>query len=1112
MKKNTTGVIFPLSLSAGVHRRLQAVLILTMLFPYIAMSYGQDILQRQVSVELREVPLETALEKISASSGVRIGYSGGVVTPSAKVSLTTRKEPLGQVLAKVLTPHRLVYSVIGNSVILRPASIPKAKVGKPETSADTLRIGGRVADENGEALPGVNVQIKGTAKGTITEADGSFHLDAREPGEVLVFSFVGYEAKEVRLAGKSFINVELRPSASRLDEIVVVGYGIVKKSDLTGSVATISGKEVSAFPVPGLVMGLQGKSTGVQVTQNSGAPGGTISVRIRGGNSLVGNNEPLYVIDGFALTGAPDALNPQDIESVEILKDASSAAIYGSRGANGVVLITTKRGKEGRSEISAETYWSVQQLRKKIKLANAREFAELANERAANDGLAPYFTPDEINNFGEGTDWQDVLYRTAPLQNHTLNANGSKGNTSYSVSGSYLGQEGILRGSDLNRASLRSNIQVNLSSKVRLTYHALLTHTNTSRINSDNGSKGSTVVNGLLGAPPTIAPFDESGKYSDLQAYSFSPNNLINPLALALERSQKAKENYVVAGTSVSYEPVKDLVFKVSGGIESSSSREDVYSPSIIYTTPNGQARISSWNSLNILNENLVTYSKTFSDAHQLTLLGGFTYQQNSSRYFSTGNATGFSTDELRTGNIQSASVPGTPESSSSRWYLLSYLGRANYNFRDRYLVTASIRSDGSSRFGEGNKWGYFPSAAVAWRAINEHFLRDQALISDLKLRASWGITGSTALNPYQTINSLNSYKSIFNDALYIGYAPSTSGYANPNLKWETTEQTDIGLDLGVWKNRLLVTFDVYRKDTRDLLANIPLPTSSGFSTTLRNIGKIRNSGVELGINAVVTEGPVRWDVGLNVSRNRNKVVALTGDRDEIFGVQMPQPLEASVNLVRVGQPVGVFYGYLEDGLKEDGTIRYKDLDGTPGITTSDRTIIGNPNPKMIYNFSSSLVFRQLEFAVQLQGVQGVSIFNQNLAAQANSFWWGENQLKALYDNHWSASNPDPKARYPKISSKNTYLPSDRFVEDGSFLRLRNIQLTYTVPFPSAIAKTIRLVQVYASGQNLLTFTKYSGYDPEVSTRGGATSISPGIDQSGYPNTRSYTFGLRLKL
>ncbi len=1069
---------------------------------------------QKVTIVKKGMLLSDAFKSIEKQTGFLFFYDKDLIQKAGPIDVKIRNATLEQALAACLKGQQLTYSIVKNTIVIQPkvevaeTSPPVIAIATPPPPVD---IRGKVVDKDNHPLQGVSVIVAGTKIGTSTKSDGSFLLTVQDnQAVVLEFSSIGFQPKSVTVGNQSEINITLEEDISGLNNVVVIGYGTVRKSDVTGSVGQVSRKELTAYPVTDAVMGLQGKTTGVRVIQNSGAPGANVSVRIRGGNSLLGGNEPLYVVDGFALSANPNSINPNDIESIEVLKDASATAIYGSRGANGVVMITTKKGKAGRAEVTFDSYYASQKIGKTIEMMNAKEFAELANERAANDGFPAYFTPTQLSSFSEGTNWQNELFRTAPMQNHSINATGGNQSTQYSVSGNYLSQDGIIRGSGLKRQSIRANLNQHISDKVSLSFNAILTNSDLSRIDS-NGQKGGTVLSAVLVAPPTVDPYDANGNFNNVRIYPFSPNELRNPLAMALERKQKSNLKYVLAGTALTYEPIKSLVFRSSFGIENVSSREDTYSSRILDNTPTGQANINSLDWMNILNENTLTYTKKINEVHNVNLLGGFTYQQFDARNFGTGNVTGFATDQLETNNLQSGSVPGTPQSGSSKWSIVSYLGRINYSLKNTYLLTASIRADGSSRFGEGNKWGYFPSAAFAWRAINENFVKNISFLSDLKFRVSWGITGSTAVDPYQTLNSLSSFRTAFNDQLYIGYAPNANNLANPDLKWETTSQVDAGVDIGLIGNRLSLTVDYYRKNTKDLLANSPLPTSSGFSTVVMNIGKIRNSGVELGLNARVLTNAFKWDVNVNFSKNKSEVLQLSGGSD-VFGVRIPQPLEVSVNLVRVGEPVGVFFGYLEDGLDDQGAIKYKDLDGVAGITSADRTIIGDPNPDFFYNFGSAMSFRNFELNVLLQGVQGGDIFNVNATAVGNSFYFGENQLKEVYYNHWTATKPDANAKYPKISAKTLFRESDRFVEDGSFFRLKNIQLAYNFPVSILGVKWVKGFQLYVSGQNLLTSTNYSWYDPEINTRGGGNSISNGIDNAGYPNTKMYTFGARLTL
>ncbi|MBD0284864.1 MAG: TonB-dependent receptor [Flavisolibacter sp.] len=981
----------------------------------------------------------------------------------------------------------------------------------------TSLVKGMVHGARNEPLAGVSVIVRNAktnfTSGTSTDTTGVFTLSRVPSGGPYSFSFsmVGYESQTLsgytikEDAALSLI-VEMKPSAGSMDQVVVVGYGTQRKRDVTGSVAKVRSEDLNAFPVNNPVQGMQGRVAGVQVMQNSGAPGGNISVRIRGGNSLQGSNEPLYVVDGFAISGPPSSINPNDIESMDILKDASATAIYGSRGANGVILITTKAGRAGKTQISLDSYYGVQEVIKRMDLMNAREFALLANERAKNDNVPAFFTEAQINSFGEGTDWQNVVFRRAPIQNHGLTVSGGSENTQFSVSANYFGQDGIIRGSSFQRGSLRANVNQKISNKIRLNYNTILSNTARSALNNDNGQKGNTVTSAVLVAPPTISPFDSTGKYNIVNPYAFSPNSLENPLAFAVARKDKTRATYVLAGLAFTYEPIRGLQLKSSFGVESDNGRQDVYSPSVLLATATGSATISFVERTNLLNENTLTYSHKIGD-HSLNYLAGVTYQSEKFKNASA-SALGFSSDLLETNALQSGNTPGVPSSSLSKWVLASYLGRINYSYKGKYLLTTSLRADGSSRFGQNNKWGYFPSAAFGWRVIDEAFMENVNFLSDLKVRLSWGKTGSTALSPYQTLLTLSPVQTIFNNQISIGFLPGTT-LSNPNLKWESTAASNVGLDIGLLRNRLSITADYYKKNTKDLLATVPLQTSSGFLNTVMNIGEIQNQGLELGVNAALLNKKFKWDVNANFSTNKNKVIALAGGSD-VFGTAVGQPLSVAINLVRVGLPVGVFYGYLEDGLNEKGVINYVDVNKDGVINLSDKTIIGDPNPDFLYGFNSRMAYKNFDFTFFIQGSQGGEIFNVNPTAIGNSFYFGENQLKEVFYNHWTPANPNPNAKYPKISASTTFLESDRYVEDGSYLRLKNLQLGYNVPVSNMGISWFKNLRVYVSAQNLITVTNYSGFDPEVNTQGAANSISIGIDQTGYPNAKTYTVGAHL--
>ena len=972
-------------------------------------------------------------------------------------------------------------------------------------------LSGSVVDPAGVPLAGVNVVIKGTNTGTSTDFDGNFSIEASS-SDVLIFSFVGFKDQEVSVGDNSSFSISLEEEASFLDEIVVIGYGTVKKSDLTGSVASIDSEQLAkgAVAVRNPMEALNGLATGVQVSQNSGAPGAALSVRIRGGNSLLGNNEPLYVIDGVML-GSPNSINPNDIQSVEILKDASATAIYGSRGANGVVLITTKKGRPGKTSVEYDMFYGVQEAANTLDMLNATEFATLANVRAVNDGDSPFFSGSEINSFGEGTNWQDEVLRTSPVQNHTVTVSGGNEKTTFSISGNYFNQEGIIANSYYNRYLTRANFNHDISDKWSVALNSTLRNSTNNRLFSDNSSRGNGVLSGALVAPPTVTPYDENGNYNSISDYPFSPDISENPLVMAHERKDLNTTNNAIVNMFVDGEIVKNLSIRASLGFDYRTNRNDFYSSSKVRATASGSARISYNESRTLINENILTYKNSFNDIHNLTVMGGVTLQTTENQGVTAGSSV-FLNDILENYNLQSGSAPSIPNSFYQDFSILSYLGRAMYDYQGKYLLTASFRADGSSRFGKENKWGYFPSAAVAWRVSDEDFLKDSEGLSNLKLRASWGMTGSTAVSPYQSLSTLQSVSVVFDNNLYTGFKPGTT-MPNAGLQWETTTQTDIGIDVGFLGDRINATLDFYNKTTDDLLSRVTLPFSSGYRNITTNIGKVQNKGFEFSLNSVLVDKEIKWDLGFNFSVNRNEVLELAGGAD-IFGARMEHPLSGvAVNIVREGQPVGMFYGFVEeDSLTEDGLIQYKDTNDDGVVNDSDKTIIGNPNPDFIYGFNTSVSYKNLSLDILFSGVQGNDIFNFNTTTIADGFSYGLNQVRDVLGNYWTAENPDPNAKYPRISKNTQYRASDRYVEDGSYLRMRNIQLTYRLNDLASDWSWLNGSYIYISGQNLITITNYTGYTPNVSTRGGSNSISPGLDVFGYPDSRTFTLGIKLKL
>jgi TonB-linked SusC/RagA family outer membrane protein len=1076
-------------------------------YGYAHETYGQSLLSQKISINANGSEVKKVLNQVEKQVDVRFVFSSKLIQSRRKVNVSAQNKPLYEVLDDILTPLGLQYELSGKIIILKrlenlPEVVPPGKNDAPKKN-----VSGKVLDEAGLGLPGVSVVLKGTQIGTTTNTDGGFQLDIADDvvaKAVIVFSFVGFKTQEIVLGSQSAVTISMALEDKSLQEIVVIGYGQVKKSDLTGSVASIKSGEINAYPATSMVQSLAGRAAGVYVSQNTGAPGSAISVRVRGTNSIQGSNEPLYVVDGFPYSGNPTLLNNADIESIEVLKDASATAIYGSRGANGVVLITTKRGKTGRINVEYDGYYGVQKIRKKLDLMDATQYAQFYNEQATNDGLAPHFTQDQIAGFGKGTDWQDQVLQSAPIQNHSISVNGGSEKTRFSVSGSNFNQDGIIIGSNYKRNSLRFNINSDLGKKFKLDVNSVLSRIDSDRKNSGQGNRGSSLISAMLSGYPTVAPYKTDGTFSNLgETYAWGSNAIVNPLNFINEQTNHIQSNKVLANAAVTFEPIPGLILKTMGGIESTDDRENGYTTNR-FVNSKGRAFINTTRVSSLLSENTASYRKEFGK-HSISAVAGFTYQDYTSTQLNA-SGSGFISNTQESYDIGAAATQEVPFSNYSKWSLMSYLARANYTFNNRILATISFRADGSSRYSEGQKWGYFPSAALAWRLAEEDFIKKIPFISDLKIRVGYGKTGNTAINPYQTLNQLASNQVVFGDGLTTAYAP-TSRLAGP-LKWETTAQTDAGIDFSILNNRFSFTADYYIKNTSDLLNNVQLPSSLGYAYTIQNIGKIQNKGFEFSANAKVLQGDFKWDLGGNISFNKNKVVKLYGGNDILGDAINISVVNDNINILREGESLGSFYGYVSKGYDEKGMVVYEDFNNNGVRDAGDKKIIGNPNPKFTYGLSSNMSYKNFDLSIFVQGSQGNDIFNLSAVNQTNDYGQALNMPKEVFENHWTPTNTN--AKYPIIKTSSQPQVSDRFVENGSFLRFKNIQLSYNVPVSKLNIKWMTHAQIYVSTQNLFTITKYSWYDPEINSYGGSNSILQGIDHYVYPVAKTTTVGIRV--
>lgn len=983
-------------------------------------------------------------------------------------------------------------------------------------------VKGSVLDGDGQPVPGANIVVKGSSEFVITDANGVFNIQTKKelPFSLLISS-IGFKQQELQIYELSEDPAEVTLQIDNiLDEVVVVGYGTQKRSDLTGAISSVS-SSVLKQPISSVDRALQGAVTGVQVTQTSGQPGGGSSIRIRGGSSIQGGNEPLYVIDGFPVyntsttagvsSGAEinplSSLNPSDIESIDILKDASATAIYGSRGANGVVIITTKKGKADQNTITYDVSVGVQSVIKKVDVLNAKQFASLRNDALYDtkpaDGRFQYLTQEQIDALGDGTDWQDEAFRDASVQNHQLTLTGGTQKTRYAVSGNYFNQDGIIRNTDFERYSGRINFDIEATE--RLTVGTSLT---ASRSNANVAPNG--IVLALLTMPPTATVYDNDGKYTLRNPFE---NIFSNPIASLNEQTNTSATSRFLGTAFGQYKLIEGLEFKVLFGTDINSVRENVYIPTNIYegsisggTASVGEASSSSW-----LNENTLSYNKELGN-HSLNAVVGFT-QQEYKRDILRAGASKFVSNYTEYNSLQSGATPSIPYSDNTKWGLLSYLGRVNYGYDDRYFFTASVRVDGSSRFGKNNKWGSFPSAAVSWKLTNEKFFKSfPRAISDLKLRASFGATGNQEIGQYQSLSTLNSVTYIIGGKIVNGFTPSR--ISNAELGWETTYQFDGGIDIGLISNRIGVTIDAYHKRTEDLLLSVEIPWTSGQSTALQNYGSVVNRGLEIGINTTNTETDLIWKTNLNFSLNRNEVTSIGDGKSDFY-------LSGNY-IVKVGQPLGTFYGTITDGILQTDEVAtkgsltgnatpkagdrlYKDISGDGRFTTAlDRTIIGNTQPDFLLGITNTFVWKGFDLSILVQGVFGNQILNAN--KQTLELFNGQQNASTSALDRWTPENPSTTTPRAKLDPAPVF--SDRYVEDGSFLRLKNLTLGYTLPTTLTGRARLSNVRIYLIAQNILTWTDYTGFDPEVTS--GNNTVQQGADSGIYPVSRTISGGVSL--
>jgi len=1080
--------------------------------------------------ESTQEELSAILDKISEHYAVNIVFDDQHVK-DIEVQNFAIGDDLESDLFSVLRDTRLKFKKLNKSTyVIKLAENEKTFAqAEKKIKVEVVKVSGVIRDaETQEGLIGASVKDKATGLGTISDIDGNFELDV-PTGSVIEIAYIGYETQEVEIGAAGTMEIQMVKNAQIIEEIVVVGYGSQRKSDLTGAVSRIGAKELKQLPSTGLEQAIQGRTSGVYITQNSGSPGGAMSVRIRGTGSTL-SAEPLYVVDGIPIvndnagtsatfesdgggqySNALTTINPNDIESIEILKDASATAIYGARAANGVVLITTKKGKSGESSISLENYVGVQQLYKKIDVMNLKEYAEYISDVGIGD-IEEFQNTDLL---GDGTDWQDVIFRNALMNNHQLSVTGGDEKTRFSMTGGAHNKDGIVEGSNFQRYSAKLNVDHNYSARFRMGVNMMAARTKENIVFNDN-SNG--VIYTALLTPPIVPARTLDGTFGEPPTGENIVLTFDNPLANAIEVQDVNRKSRLLGSMWAEFDLMPSLKYKIEVATDVLYSNHNTFWPSFQRGTQSRKSRVrrNTNNSLYWINKHLLTYNKTFAQRHRLNLLGGFEAQSGSYEWMfaSRDNLPSNELSQLNLGDAGTQQAQG----GAGHWALLSYFGRMNYGFDERYLLTATLRSDGSSRFGENNRYGLFPSLAFAWRLSNEEFMKGFENLYNAKIRLGYGAVGNQEIGLYSFASNLRSIPVVVGDQLITGFGPDN--IANPNVKWESSVQFNLGLDIGFYNNRLEFTADLYNKISRDMLLPAILPaTAGGLNPPFINIGEMRNSGVEFGVVTQNFTGEFNWKTTANVSFNRNEVVDL-GSTGSLTGIMQRVPITRTEE----GLPIGQYYGHQIDGIfsnieeieaspfQEVGTrpgdIKFKDINGDDVINELDKTFIGSPHPDFTVNLINDLAYKNFDFTFFFRGVYGNEVYNLLKRDLAGTGAW-VNQSTEVQDR-WTLDNLDgsqPRANGndPNINRR----VSDRFVEDGSFLRLQNLSIGYNVPRAKTEGIGISNARFYLSGQNLFTLTNYTGYDPEIGSFNQNPLIN-GVDNGRFPVARSYTFGINL--
>ncbi len=1122
-KKRNRGRFYSLIKLSKIYRimRLICLFLLFALVQVSASTYSQNT---KISVSGNNLTIEQVFGMIEDQSEFSFFYNEEQVDLSKKVKIDIVNGQLKKVMDYLLVGTDITYSINNRLIIVHE----KDKNNPLKMSIQQSPVSGKVTDENELPLPGVTVVVKGTTNGTITDSDGNYSMTNVPADAVLVFSFVGMKTQEQSINNQAIINVALQEETIGIEEVVAIGYGTMKKSDLTGSVANVKIESLNQIPANNVEKLLQGRAAGLQIINSSDDPGAGTTVRIRGASSINGGNSPLLVVDGFPLGSAGNLkqINPSDIESVEVLKDASSSAIYGSRGANGVILITTKKGKAGTTQVTFSTQTTLSQFTSKLDIYNDPVlFADLHNEGRINQGWEPYYVGrselgvyyPSVSELQSGewphqTYWPDYTFRDPISENYNLSVSGGDDKTKYKASVNYYKDKGIEIANDYDKITASLSFDRKLYSNVTLSNNVIITSTNR---NNNSGLS--------FNRNPIYPVYNDDGSY-----YMIGERDFYHPVAITNEVLNKSKTLDILAYSYLDWQIIPELNFRTQLNYKYGNSVSDKYEPRV-YTNNgylnNGLGSISNWAATDLLSESYLTFSKTFSEVHKITAMGGFSAQQSSMRS-SHLQASDFVNDVLQNENLST----GNPEkqtvsNGATESTLMSWLGRFNYVYDSRFLFTLTARADGSSKFGANNKWAFIPSSALGWNVHNENFMKTQTVFSLLKIRSSFGYTGNEGISSYQTLSRLGNARYYDNGEWQTTIGPGYisrweyiykiwGGIPNPDLKWETTSQFDLGVDMNFFSNKLRITADYYFKHTSDLLRLKRISPSSGYDEIWVNDGEIENRGIELSIGAdIIDKQDFHFSANLMLSKNRDQVVNI-GDATEGLATTSSnmvyqftgseiERFRSPLNILGEGESRNVFYGILTDGIiqtkeeglaagltgdmAEPGEIKYIDSNNDGVVNVDDRTVIGNPNPDFFGSLNLDFEYKQFSLSVFLNGVYGNDVFNM-----------AKFQTASTKLQRWTPDNPNNN--FPRLRDGRSYYVSDWWIEDGSFLRIQN--LTFAYNFDVSTLKAINTARIFINAENLYTFSGYKGYDPEVGTLG--------IDWGGYPRLRKLTLGLNV--